>query len=568
VLAGLLFLTLMLTVVGTAEAQWSRDPGDALLLPDIPNGYFVTSDSLGGVFILGAEWDYSQSYCNYINGNGFPGWNEWISIMPGQDMVIPYGVFVSPEPGTVVAMLATEQRTNGDTTWDFRAQKMNIEGERMWPDSGVSVTTRERNLEGLIEFGVIGAVSDGEGGLIVLWNVLYYRMITEVDRGLERQSIRAQRLTSDGESLWGNTGIEVVPIEDRQAASGGRTVSDGSGGVIMIYYKGSIESYYIGGQRISSDGENLWGDSGVLYRLDSYLRIGEAVSDYHGGVVFSGQAASGANRQVRVFRFNRAGEQMWGDGNGLIVKDVHYRQGSYLNYNYVEQASDSVFFFHWKGDGEEEPRSLIQAVDLSGNLKWDWPGVTVCDADTNGHTLRGVSGVNSVIYGWTGYRPSDEREAAFYCQRLDEQGNRMWADEGVLLFDRRGLSISKAVTDCYGGAIFQIGGRYLQHVNRDGELGVPLSIRSFEQPLVPGIIECTLFPNPTNGLTTLTFPSSMITNRQFTLFDLQGRLIFEGLIPSGVSSQPLDVSAISSGSYILQIRSGAFDAHRILNIIK
>jgi hypothetical protein len=252
---------------------------------------------------------------------------------------------------------------------------------------------------------------------------------------------------------------------------------------MVDYYQTSQNDRFIGGQRISANGEKLWGDAGVLYRLDSYLVIGDAVSDGHGGIVFSGQAAREDRWQVRAFRLNSDGEQMWGDGNGVVVKDVHFSQGEYLTYNYVEQASDSVFFFHWKGDGEEEPRSLIQSVGLAGNLKWDWPGLTVCDADTIGHTLRGVSAESSVIYGWTGYRPSEEREGAFYCQRLDDQGNRMWANDGVMLFDRRGMSISKVVTDCFGGAIFQIGGRYLQQINRNGELGSPLAIRSFDQPL-------------------------------------------------------------------------------------
>jgi hypothetical protein len=136
-----------------------------------------------------------------------------------------------------------------------------------------------------------------------------------------------------------------------------------------------------------------------------------------------------------------------------------------------------------------------------------------------------------------------------------------------MLFDRRGMSVSNVITDCYGGAIFQIG-RYLQHINREGELGIPLTIRSFDQPLAPGIIEYSIFPNPTNGAVTLSFFSQLTTERQITLFDLQGRPIFQGLIPRGALSQPLDVSAFPSGSYILQIQPGASDAHRILNIIK
>jgi hypothetical protein len=551
-------------------AQWSRDPGEALNLPDIPHGYIVTTDSLGGVFVIGADWDYeltySRTYCTYLDRGGEYYWDRWVAFMPGVDFDRASGPFVCSEPGYLIAVLFVKHHTDEDTLWEIRAQKVSIEGETMWSDSGVSVSSRWLP-ENLVYTEMIGAESDGEGGLIILWTVKYYRDIGGGNIILERQSFRAQRLSSDGEALWGDNGIEVVPDVNGRDAINGKVVSDGAGGVIMVYYQGGTESRVIGAQRISFEGERLWGDSGIHYELNSYLFIGDAVSDNHGGVIFSGKAAQDERWQVRVFRLDQDGDQLFGDGNGVVVKDVHYRDGMYLHYNWVTQASDSVFFMNWKGDGDEEPLSLVQAVNLEGELIWEWPGLIICDADTAGHTMRGVSSFNSVIYGWYGYRPSEERVSALYCQRLDEQGNRLWADEGVMLFDRRGMEITNILPDGYGGAIFKIS-RYLQHINRNGELGVTLTIRSLDQPLAPGIIEYSLFPNPTNGAATITFLTPSITERQVILFDLEGRMIFQDLIPSGVSSYPIDISAYPSGSYILQVLPGVSDSYRILNIIK
>ncbi len=553
---------------GQVCGQWSQDPSEALRLPEGYGGALV-SDSLGGVFIVGAEWDHSRTYCNHLDGGGEHYWESGVALMPGVDIDRPVGPFVCPEPGNLITVLFVEHHTDEDTLWEIRAQKINLEGEILWPDSGVSVSSARLRDE--VTYTVmIGAESDGEGGLIILWTMRYYRIVGGIDLVLERQSFHAQRVSSDGEALWGDNGVEVMPDVDGPANThgiSGKLVSDGAGGVIMVYYKDSIYENIIGGQRISNDGEKLWGDSGVVYELNSYLVIGEAVSDNHGGVIFSGQTAQNGRRHVRVFRLDLDGEQLFGDGNGVVVKDVDVRDGGYLHYNWITQASDSVYFAHWKGDGDEEPRSLVQAVNLEGELIWEWPGLTICDADTIGHTMRGVSSINSVIYGWMGYRPTEERDGALYCQRLDEQGNRMWADEGVMLFDRRRVSISYGITDCYGGAIFKIGS-YLQHVNRNGELGIPLTIRGFDQPLAPGIIEYSIFPNPTNGVVTLSFLAPSTIDRQFLMFDLQGRIIFQDLIPSGVSAHPIDVSAFPSGSYILQIQSGAPNAHRTLNIIK
>ncbi len=560
-------ITLLIVIVSTSllTAQWSRDPSEALSLPDIPNGYVITTDSLGGVFVIGAESDISRTYCTYIDRGGEVGLDSWVTFMPGVDIDRPMGPFICSEPGYLIAVLFVEHHTDEDTLWEIRAQKVNIEGERMWPDSGVSVSeTRPR--DGLIYTDMIGAESDGEGGLIILWAMQYYRAIG-VDLLLERQSFRAQRLSPDGESLWGDNGIEVITDINGRHAINGKVVSDGSDGMIMVYNKDSIHENIIGSQRISLEGEKLWGDSGIHYELNSYLFIGGAVSDNHGGVIFSGKAAQNERWQVRVFRLDQDGDQLFGDGNGVVVKDVHYRDGMYLRYNWITQASDSVFFMNWKGDGDEEPLSLVQAVNLEGELIWEWPGLTICDADTIGHTMRGVSSFNSVIYGWSGYRPTEERDGAFYCQRLDEQGNRMWADEGVMLFDRRRISISNVVTDCYGGAIFQIS-RYLQHINRDGELGIPLTIRSFDQPLAQGIIEYSIFPNPANSLANINFATP--TEKDFTLkfYDIRGRLILNDLIEPGLFIHPLNISTLPTGSYILQLQSGATESFRTFNIIK
>jgi hypothetical protein len=393
-------------------AQWSRNPGEALNLPDIPHGYIVTTDSLGGVFVIGADWDYeltySRTYCTYLDRGGELYWNRWVAFMPGVDLDRSLSTFVCPEPGYLIAVLWVEHRSDEDTLWEIRAQKVSIEGETLWPDSGVYVGNRRLRDE-VTYTQMIGAESDGEGGLIILWAVKYYRDVGG-NQILERQSFHAQRLSSDGEALWDDDGVEVIP--DDSLSWYWKTVPDGEGGVIMVdYYQTSENDLFIGGQRISTDGEKLWGNSGVLYRLNSYLVIGDAVSDNHGGVIFSGQAAQNERRHVRVFRLDQDGNRLFGD-NGVVVKDVHYRDGGYLHYNWITQASDSIFFVNWDGDTDEEPHPLVQAVNLAGDLVWDWPGLTVNDVDSVGFTLTGVTSFQSVIYGWRAARPDSIRRAA------------------------------------------------------------------------------------------------------------------------------------------------------------
>lgn len=301
-------LLLMFMLTGIGWGQWSQDPSEALNLPDIPHGYVLTTDSLGGVFIVGTGQDYSRTYCTYIDRGGELGWDRWISFIPEADIDYPTGVIVCPEPGYIVALQLTEHRSDEDTTSGFRAQKLDREGQRLWSDFGVPVSNLNLQLEGIARLEVIGVVSDGERGLIILWVIKYWRLMGQGDFILERQSFRAQRLSLDGEALWGDDGVEVITDVNGRDGISGKTVSDGAGGVIMVYHKGGIDVRIIGGQRISPEGETLWGDSGVSYELNSYLFIGDAVSDNQGGVIFSGQAAQNERRQVRVFRLDQDGD--------------------------------------------------------------------------------------------------------------------------------------------------------------------------------------------------------------------------------------------------------------------
>jgi hypothetical protein len=84
---------------------------------------------------------------------------------------------------------------------------------------------------------------------------------------IKNRYIGAQRMKSDGSSLWGDEGIKVsrTPPYWAEYSVPARISLDGTGGFVISWASGNIikdrTSSYI--QRVSSEGELLWGEEGI-----------------------------------------------------------------------------------------------------------------------------------------------------------------------------------------------------------------------------------------------------------------------------------------------------------------
>src|SRR5262245_45417255 len=124
------------------------------------------------------------------------------------------------------------------------------------------------------------AVEDGGGGVILVWE--------EHATG----TLYAQRLSKEGERLWGELGVPVAPAHAPQGAP--RAVSDGAGGVIVVWIEGTEDGCRTFGgecdvlvQRIAADGTPLWDEGiGVARQVRHQGGLGLVlVSDGAGGAI-------------------------------------------------------------------------------------------------------------------------------------------------------------------------------------------------------------------------------------------------------------------------------------------
>ncbi|MFO8011507.1 MAG: hypothetical protein R6U89_12000 [Dehalococcoidia bacterium] len=137
-------------------------------------------------------------------------------------------------------------------------QKIGAQGELLWPDQTLVVSTEEEMFQSDI-------ISDEAGGAIVAW-------IPSDRRTKSMGEIRAQRFDSSGQTLWKESGVDVFGVPELMFGAP-VMVRDGMGGTIITAAAGnSSKANGVYAQRLNDDGDYLWGGG---------VRVTKSEINYH-----------------------------------------------------------------------------------------------------------------------------------------------------------------------------------------------------------------------------------------------------------------------------------------------
>jgi hypothetical protein len=285
-----------------------------------------------------------------------------------------------------------------------------------------------------------------------------------------------------------------------------KVAGDGNGGAFAIYEDKLGGDIYA--QKISPDGEKVWGQKGVLLggsnsRSYSYFDL-NIISDSSGGAIVSWPDSS--QDQFRptshVARLDSQGSLVWqrdfvyfsqliSDGEGGVIIAFDYSIG------------DIVV------PGSEVDNLLLVKIDSQGSYSWGLQGVSVQRHGYQGNGLQIVGdGSGGAIVSWqeierlSSPTPGQPTQSAYrqFAQRIDSSGRLTWADN-VLYYtapENSWVEAIQAVGDGRGGVLAgwfqatdiaangegqpgQIWDIVAQKVDSDGEVawqsgGVPLEI--------------------------------------------------------------------------------------------
>jgi len=352
--------------------------------------YDIISDDSGGAYIswtdyrqsVNPEWtrDSSDVYLQHINKDGE-------ILLPGNGLLVSTGhdnaggsKMVPDQNGGVIVAWGDERNPGGPYWKDgLFMQRISAEGECLWEKGGIQITAI---------YGYFDMVADREGGAIlllkneifrinsqgeVLWHVsetpegindnalipdgsggCIFWYVTENNPGHNNSNYSsfAQRLTSNGDFMWGENGILIssqiprywgtfiVPDGehgayiswmdslfichyDRIDSSGqllwsadslsfgysyiGQHLTNSKANELMIIYMDNEYPYEIKIQKIDKNGLKLWDKNGVIFTLQEETYSFDFVADGTGGTIITWYTIS-SNRGVYAQRVNKYGK--------------------------------------------------------------------------------------------------------------------------------------------------------------------------------------------------------------------------------------------------------------------
>lgn len=372
--------------------------------------------------------------CSHADWSSSPARNTPVVTTPGNQY---YPRIVADGSGGAVTVWR-------DDTGDLHAQRLNANGKRLWSAEGVFIDS----YNGVQSYEV---ASDGNGGAVVAWH--------EINSSGE-SDIYAQRVNGNGEVMWGTWGKAVCTAASEQyylAAAG-----DGSGGIIVVWQDlrnttRDIGLWDIYAQRISAGGDEVWQPNGIPVGSSARPQLNPRVlSDGLGGaiVVWEGvhdDAEGYTHDDIRAQKINAAGDLIWGSAGKLISSS---RSGWYSEEPQIVSDGNGGAIFAWRlYEGSATRAIYAQRVDSSGAVIWPGPALITGSDFFTYDSLRIVSdGTSGAIATWIDYRNTSLR---LYGQRLDSNGNTLWAPSGTPVTPLRSwyLNSLSLIADGNGGAI-------------------------------------------------------------------------------------------------------------------
>ncbi len=411
-----LFIFLLHTMIPySAHSEWKHTENIPICTAE--NEQFfptITTDGKDGGIVTwrdGRNGNY-DIYAQRVDSNGDILWEENGTSVCIHEASQSNPTIVSDLNGG--AIIVWGDTRNGSQ--DSYAQRINADGNILWEESGVSVC-EEPNLQ-----DDFTAISDGQGGVIVVWE----------DWRAGNQDIYAQKLSAEGTISWEQNGIAVFKGEGDQYDPA--IISDGKGGAFIVWWDISTPDWNIFAQRIDSKGNEAWDSPIAICSAQGNQGAPAIVTDGMGGLFcvwadYRNDPNFFTTAQLYAQHLTADGRTLW-DKNGIPISEITANQ---QQHNCISDGKGG-FIVVWWDDRDIFPDIYAQHINVDGEMLWDKDGIPICTEGGVQQIPKLVSdGAGGAIAYWVDFREDigNTTEDAIYAQRIGSDGNVLWQENGV-----------------------------------------------------------------------------------------------------------------------------------------
>jgi hypothetical protein len=322
---------------------------------------------------------------------------------------------------------------NADGGYDVYLQRLDAEGNELWPHDGVLVADRDVSSNEDYGLGV-----DAEDNAYLAYD----------NQTAEGFAITVQKVDATGATQWGD-GITVSP-----GGSDAPHLDVLANGNIAVAWSGNDGTL---AQTLDADGNTLWADGGISV-ADGAFGAADVHGDPDSNIIVSMATSSfQAAHVLSAQKLAPDGTRLWGD-DPVAVEDG--TDGTLQFGNYPPFVSDgaggAVFVWYTVGSsGEVHAQHVLD----DGSFAFAQNGVLVSADTTRNHfePAGAYDALSGDIYAvWRETDLQTQGQIGIYAQRIDSTGARQWGDEGAELVALSATDQTQpnALAVPGGGAIF------------------------------------------------------------------------------------------------------------------
>jgi hypothetical protein len=304
--------------------------------------------------------------------------------------------------------------------YNVRLQRLDNQGNKLWEENGILVSDHP-SMTWLTDWDM---TADHDNHAILTWQDI---------RSDGNNNTVAYRIAPDGTFVWGEDGIMLSNSTAFDAAPK-VTVTDANNAVFAWQAENVIIM-----QKISPDGTKQWGEWGITFSSDNTYSWPQLLPVGDDEVILKFYDDSGPvwapTRHLLAQKFDADGEAVW--PSITIINDEGNIQAWHQILSFINDGNDG-FYIAWHDFtlSGTQASAWIQHVDSNGQVQFETNGLLLSTRINFNQFYPSVAKPENDenVYVYWREVNGEQNQWGIYGQKVSPEGNRIWGDEGKIIY--------------------------------------------------------------------------------------------------------------------------------------